>query len=77
VPWSKDEYNKKPGRVHTRRVRTFDGAEVLVETRPTLSIICYGVLRSTMGWVAEGFEPVAGSEIDLWCVERGNFVNMT
>ena len=39
------------------------------KTRPTLSIICYGVLGSTMGWVAEGFEPVAGSGIDPWCVD--------
>ena len=40
------------------------------KARPTLSITCYGILGSTMGWVAEGSEPVAGSEIDPRCVDH-------
>ena len=38
--------------------------------RPTLTAICYGVLGSTMGWIAEGFEFTAGSEIEEWCVKH-------
>ena len=25
-----------------------------------------------MGWVAEGFDPIAGSEIDPWCVDHAS-----
>ena len=41
-------------------------------SRPTLTTICYGILGSTMGWVAEGFEYIAGSEIEPWCVDHAS-----
>ena len=40
--------------------------------RPTLTTICYGILGSTMGWVVEGFDFVAGSEIEPWCVDHAS-----
>jgi len=42
------------------------------KSRPTLTTICYGILGSTMGWIAEGFEFTAGSEIDPWCVDHAS-----
>jgi hypothetical protein len=40
------------------------------DKRPSLTVMCYGIGGSALGWVAEGFNWVAGSEIDAWCVER-------
>ena len=40
--------------------------------RPTLTTIYYGILGSTMGWVVEGFDFVAGSEIEPWCVDHAS-----
>ena len=42
------------------------------KNRPTLTTICYGILGSTMGWIAEGFEFIAGSEIEPWCVDHAS-----
>ena len=42
------------------------------KSRPTLTTICYGILGSTMGWIAEGFEFTAGSEVEPWCVDHAS-----
>ena len=75
------EQSRKCPEVKTDSVRnqagfTQEELEPLVEqrhwwkSRPTLTTICYGILGSTMGWVAEGFEFIAGSEIGPWCVDH-------
>ena len=40
-----------------------------------MTTVCYGILGSTMGWIAEGFKFIAGSEIteiEPWCVEHAS-----
>jgi hypothetical protein len=42
------------------------------KVQPTFTAICYGVLGSAFGWIGEGFKPIAGSDIEPWCVAHAS-----